>query len=226
MKPPKSRALNTMAVDDKAEWLGSLGVSNFHNAYYEYRDVGRCVGDGGKLLVVGPGQGLDVAVFRSRGFEVTTYDIDEEFHPDHLGSVHDMSCFGDASFDVVIASHVLEHMAFSLLDAALREIARVGRHALVYLPYAGRHVDLSFTALQGWREHHVRLNVPPFWRRPSEDAPRFAGGNHFWEVGMWGCSRRTIRTHLERHFSVLDEYQNPHWLVSMNYVLRSRSAAR
>jgi len=207
---------------DKQHWLGQLHASNFHNAFCQYRDIAKCIGATGRILIVGPGQGLDLTVFKSRGYSVTTYDIDAEFRPDHLGSVHDMSRFSDGQFDAVIASHVLEHMSYALFDAALSELARVARCALVYLPYAGRHIDLSFT---GAREHHLRLNVPPFWRVPSLQTPRFSGGQHFWEIGVWGCSRRKIERDISKHFEIVSAYQNPFWLVSMNYVLESRAAA-
>ncbi len=206
---------------NKQEWLAQLHISNFHNAFYQYRDVKRCVGTGGKVLIVGPGQGLELAVLRSRRYEVTTYDIDPEFGPDHVGSVDKMNCFADKQFDIVIASHVLEHMSFSFFDAGLSELARVARYALVYLPYAGRHFDLSFTRFQGAKEHHLRLNVPPFWRKPSEERALFSGGQHFWEIGVWGCSQSRIERAMRRHFFVEGAYQNPHWLVSMNFVLRA-----
>lgn len=221
MSDPKVPAPAAMPVDKKA-WLAELHISNFHNAYYQYRDARACIGDQGRILIVGPGQGLGAAVFRSRGYEVTTYDIDPEIGPDHVGSVHDMKVFTDGQFDLVIASHVLEHMSFALLDDGLRELSRVARFALVYLPYAGRHLDLS---LHNTREHHLRLNLPPFWRRPSLERPLFAGGQHFWEIGVWGITRGTIQEAMEEHFAVIDSYQNPHWLVSMNFVLRSRRRA-
>src|SRR5258708_32879657 len=129
---------------DKAVWLSQLHLSNFNNAFCEYRDV-QAYTRAHKILIVGPGQGLEVTVFRSRGYDVTTYDIDREFTPDHLGSVHDMSCFTNKQFDVVIASHVLEHMSFSYFDTALKELGRVAHHALIYLPFAGRHIDFGLT---------------------------------------------------------------------------------
>src|SRR5262249_55465803 len=133
--------------------------------------------------------------------------------------VHEMKVFSDGQFDLVIASHVLEHMSFALLDAGLRELSRVARFALVYLPFAGRHIDLS-VALP--RELHLRLNLPPFWHVPSPELPRLAACQHFWAIGVWGVTKGTIRQAMGKHFAVLDSYQNPHWLVSMNFVLRSR----
>src|SRR6266513_2364662 len=90
----------TVMPVDPADWLQQLHLSNFVNAYYQYRDLQSC-GASKKLLLVGSGQGLDSVVLRWRGYEVTRLDIDEAFRPDVVGSVHDMSMFADGSFDAV-----------------------------------------------------------------------------------------------------------------------------
>ncbi|MES4787373.1 MAG: hypothetical protein C4294_17970, partial [Nitrospiraceae bacterium] len=91
---------------DRVEWARQLHLSNFINTYYQYRDLKRCE-NCHKVLIVGPGQGLDTLVLKWRGYDVTTLDIDETFNPDYLGSVHDMHMFADAQFDAAIVSHVL-----------------------------------------------------------------------------------------------------------------------
>src|SRR5207237_3857301 len=128
----------TVMPVDREAWRKEIHLSNFVNAGYQYRDLQSCGADVRKVLIIGPGQGLDTHVLRWLGYDVTTFDIDETFSPDHIGSVHQMTLFSDRQFDAVIASHVLEHLAVPYLDAALAELARVGRFALVYLPVAGR----------------------------------------------------------------------------------------
>lgn len=206
---------------DRASWVQQLNLPNFVNCFYAYRDLQLCA-DVRSVLIVGPGQGLDREVLRWRGYDLTTFDIDEMFKPDVVGSVHDMRAFPDQRFDAVIASHVVEHLAVPYLDTALQEIARVGRYALVYLPVAGRHLQLRFAP--GFKNLDLSLifDVFNYFHRPDGITPRYHQGQHFWEVGMRGFTIRDVRQRLARHFDILKVYRNRDWLLSQNFVLRSK----
>lgn len=213
-------APTVMPVDRKA-WRAELHRSNFVNAWCQYADVQRC-GDVSKILIVGPGQGFDTMVLRWRGYDVTTFDIDETFEPDVIGSVHDMPMFADAQFDVVIASHVIEHIAVPYLDEALAELARVARHAIIYLPVHGRHLQLR--VLPGFKDLDLSLNMDLFnyLHKPDGKTARYSAGQHFWELGMRGFRMRDVLRRFEQRFEVIREYRNPDWPISHNFVLRSR----
>jgi protein O-GlcNAc transferase len=63
---------------------------------------------------------------RKPGWQVLNVKPGE--HVDHVGDLRDLSRFRDASFDMVYASHVLEHLGHRRdLPDALREIARILR---------------------------------------------------------------------------------------------------
>jgi hypothetical protein len=208
---------------DRAAWKRELHRSNFVNAFYQYRDLQACPGVQ-TVLIVGPGQGLDTHVLKWRGYRVTTFDIDQTFEPDHVGSVHDLSRFGVGEFDAVIASHVLEHLAVAYLDTALQEIARVGRYALIYLPVAGRHAQLRIAP--GFRDLDWSFvaDLFNFLERPDGVTARYCQGQHFWEVGRRGFSVNDVRRRFARYFHVVNAYRNPDWTPSYNFVLRSRTA--
>ena len=208
-----------MPIDRKA-WFGELHLSNFVNCYYQFRDL-QSLPDCRRILIVGPGQGLVPEVLKWRGYEVTTFDIDESFNPDILGSVHDLSAFRDGEFDAVIASHVLEHLAVTYLDSALRELARVARYAILYLPVHGRHIHLRFIGIKNIDWSLIFDLINPF-EKPDGVTPRYMAKQHFWEVGMRGFRKTEMIQRFSSNFYVRSVYRNRDWLPSMNFILQSK----
>jgi hypothetical protein len=209
---------------DREQWFRHLDLSNFVNAYYQFRDLARferCR----RVLIVGPGQGLQTEVLKWRGYDVTTLDIDGTFKPDVIGSVHDMQMFSDRQFDAAIASHVLEHLAVPYLDRSLGELSRVAANALIYLPVAGRHLQARLQP--GFKGIDVCLLVDAFnyLHRPNGLEAKYCGGQHFWEVGMRGFRVRDLKRRMSAYFEVLDVYRNRDWNPSLNFVLRSRGTS-
>jgi SAM-dependent methyltransferase len=223
MPPTDAPPLPTTMPVDRAEWSSQLHLSNFVNSYYQYRDVQSLPGIR-KILVVGPGQGLDTLILRWRGYEVTTLDIDETFRPDHVGSVHEMPFFGDAQFDVVIASHVIEHFAVAYLDQALRELARVAGFALIYVPVHGLCLQARFFTNFRGLSLSPTVDLFNFFERPDGVTPRYMEGQHFWELGMRGFRVRDLRRRFSKSFEVLRDYRNRDWTPSYNFVLQSRQS--
>lgn len=225
MKMEKSKNTDIPAPSimpiDRNEWAGQLHLSNFVNTYCQYRDLQLC-GDVKKVLIIGPGQGLDTQVLKWRKYEVTTLDIDETFNPDVIGSVHDLTMFDDGSFDVVIASHVLEHLAVPYLDCCLLELARVGGYCLVYLPVAGRHFQLRLKMDLKGIDLSFILDLYKYFHRPDGITPRYCSGQHYWEVGMRGFWVTDLVRRFEKHFEVVTHYRNRDWNPSYNFVLRSK----
>lgn len=209
-----------MPIDRKV-WAGELNLSNFINTYHQLRDLRLCV-DVRKVLIIGPGQGLDTCVLKWQGYEVVTLDIDDTFKPDVMGSVHDMSMFGDGQFDAVIASHVLEHLAEPYLDTALKEIARVGYNALIYLPVHGRHMQMRF--IPGFKGIDLSLvfDIFNYFKKPDGVTPRYMADQHFWEVGMRGYTVKALEKRMSRFFEIISVYRNRDWLPSQNFVLRAK----
>lgn len=206
---------------DAASWKEQLELSNFINTYYQYRDLRSCCSRG-RVLIVGPGQGLEVAILRWRGYEVVTADVEPTFAPDVIGSVHDLSMFAAASFDAVIASHVLEHLPPDLLDGAIAELARVARFALVYLPIRGRKVRMRLQPGFAGIDWNFGVDLYNYFDRPVRDVRKYMSGQHYWEIGARGYRVRDVRQRLERHFTVRRSYRNPDWPISWNFVLESR----
>lgn len=199
-------------------YAGNVKLHNYINAFYQVRDI--LSYSPKKVLVVGIGTGIEIHVLRQKyGLNVTTLDIDEEFKPDHVGSIEQMTMFETGSFDVVVASHVLEHLPFPALAPAVREVARVGRNAIVYLPLIGRHFRISFLEGLWGKSGTVVARLPSLrwmWRHPPQDRPVLCGHEHFWEVGCSGSRASDLRRVFAESFRGIDSYQNPDWPYSYN----------
>lgn len=190
-----------------------LGLTNFINAHAQIRDCMRFAPH--KVLIIGGGAGLEAAILRSWNIEVTVMDIDPALNPDVLGSVDNLSMFADKQFDVAIVSHVLEHLPYEYFDRCLSEIARVSKHALIYLPFACLVPELRFS-IEPIFVKRIRLRIPLFWKNHKFN------GEHYWEIGVKGHSLSKTRQAIAQHFDIVADYHNWDWKYSYNFVVKSR----
>lgn len=201
------------------EYAQKYSITHFVNSYYQIRDCLRYSPE--HVLVVGVGVGLEPILLREKfGIKVSTLDIDPGFKTDYVGSIHTMPMFLDRQFDVCIASHVLEHLPFRYFEESLQEIARVAKHAVIFLPYGGRHLEWKFSYAQRVREYKVTLNIPPL-KKISGEALDLQNGEHYWECGYRKFGIKRITTIMARHFVVDTFYHNPDWKYSINFNLTS-----
>lgn len=165
--------------------------------YHQVREVLRLAPK--NILEIGSGDG----VFKNYIKENTdiTYsnvDVAEDLHPDVIGSVTKLP-FGDASFDVVCAFEVLEHIPFVDFEKALREMSRVSRFGVVIsLPHFGPPIKFLFK-VPFLREMSFAFKIP------FAKANIF-NGQHYWEIGKRGYSPTVIRGILEKHFKIEKEF--------------------
>ena len=206
---------------NREEWSKQLNLSNFVNTYYQYRDL-QSLENCRRILIVGPGQGLDTNVLKWRGYEVVTFDIDDTFKPDYLGSVHDLNMFSTGDFDAVIASHVLEHLAEPYLQCSFQQLARVARYALIYLPVHGRHFHLRFVpGIKSFDWSFILDLANPFTSTDGLTA-RYMANQHFWEIGIKGYRISDIKNRMSEFFEVMSIYRNRDWIPSQNFILKSK----
>lgn len=130
-----------------------------------------------QVLEVGVGTGIVAAVLRSRGVTVTTLDIDASLAPDVVASVTAIP-LPDNAVDVALAGQVLEHLPWSDVPAALKELARVAKRGVVISLPDRRHTLAHFTLrLPFFGSHEL------FWKVSSRQQHVF-DGQHHWELGV------------------------------------------
>jgi SAM-dependent methyltransferase len=168
-------------------------------------------------LEIGTGSGAVKRTLTGLGIEVTSVDIDDDLKPDLVGDVRALPCETD-SFDVALASQVLEHIPWTEVPEALSELSRVSRsHVVVSLPQAGVNLGLALGvhALNFFNDRGVSLHIGTPWRHRFD-------GQHYWEVGARGSGRRAVRALFARHFAVEREYTVAEMPYHRFYVLANR----
>jgi ubiquinone/menaquinone biosynthesis C-methylase UbiE len=170
------------------------------------------------VLEVGVGTGLYKSALQALHCPVTSIDINPDLAPDHVGSVTALP-FDDASFSVVVAFQVLEHLPYGDFRRSIAEMRRVAaEHVVISLPDARKVWRATVDFGKGERRW---LMVKPRWR------PRVhrVTGDHQWEINKQGYPVERIVADLQacglevlRNFEVP---QNPYHRV---FVCRKTAA--
>jgi len=153
------------------------------------------------VLEIGPGPGVFKQTATLFGLKVETLDLDPDLKPDHVGTATDQP-FADASYDVVCAFQMLEHLPYQTALRAFAEMVRVcRRHVVISLPDA-RPV---------WQ---YRFHVPKFGTRtlllprPIMRQPiHVFDGEHYWEINKQGYDLARVVSDLCRLCSLVKTYR-------------------
>lgn len=167
--------------------------------WYQTKEIS-CKQDIKTVLDVGPGTTFmhDILKIHRPDIVYKTLDIAQDINPDFIGEVTSIP-LPENSYDAVTAFQVLEHIEFSDFEPALLEMKRVSnKYVLISLPHFGTSLELQF-------------RIPPFapvqlfFKFPRPKAHIF-GGQHYWEIGKKGFSSKRIRSIMQKHFTIIDEY--------------------
>jgi 2-polyprenyl-3-methyl-5-hydroxy-6-metoxy-1,4-benzoquinol methylase len=160
-----------------------------------------------RVLEVGPGPGLFKMAAATFGITVETLDLDPDLRPDHIGSATAMP-FDDASYDVVCAFQMLEHLPYEASLQAFTEMVRVSRgQVVISLP----------DARPLW---HYKIHVPKIGThnflvpRPQLNKPEHKfDGEHYWEINKRGYPLSRVIDDLSKYIRLVKTYrvhENPY----------------
>jgi SAM-dependent methyltransferase len=170
-------------AQEAQRWSKSPAARMQYDIYV--RHLRQRVNPGDRLLDCGSGPGTFARIAMELGARVTCLDLSpvqlaacRELAPgadDYVvGTITDLSCFADASFDICLALGGPLSYCFDQVGPAIRELSRVTR--------PGGVLGVSVMSLYGSLHHHLRgvLAVPLEMNRrivASGDLPREVSGN-------------------------------------------------
>lgn len=169
----KSQFLDGIEYQYSSDWIQHLESEEHWRFYWHQINlVLNELEEGDTILEIGPGSGFLSNYLRSKGFSVTTMDIDEQKYPDIVANVVEYP-FPDR-YDHIMAFEVFEHIPFIKFIDVLTKLGKTARKNLfLSLP---RNYKIWF---------HADL-VIPYFRSISFTIKtkryKIITQNHFWEL--------------------------------------------
>jgi len=166
-----------------SDWIYKLETEEHWRLYWRQQKImeGR-IHPGDSILEIGVGTGFTANYLRSKGFLVTTVDIDEEKKPDIVANI--VTFDPKQIFDHILAFEVFEHIPFEKFVQVLEKLARKCRKYLfISVPQYRRvvvSVECSLPKLGRWA---FALTVPK---------SKLVESHHFWELGYQGINERKL----------------------------------
>jgi SAM-dependent methyltransferase len=166
-----------------SNWIHQLESEDHWRSYWRQADLLNSVlQKGDTILEIGPGTGFISNYLKSRGYQVTTLDIDEAKSPDIVTNIVKYE-FPDP-YDYILAFEVFEHIPFQKFVDILPRLRNATRKGLVLsVPRNYRiwfHADLIIPFFKS-----VSFGLKIKRRRIIEE-------RHFWELDYKDFSEKNL----------------------------------
>ena len=169
-----------------------------------------------RILIIGVGDNLLKIILENKfKFTIKTIDIDPELEPDYVGSVDNLQKVFSDKFDIVVCTHVLEHLPYKYFNKSLEQIKSISDYSLIYLPIAKFGLSFGIGVYPLFFKKMYFLSTW-FFKRHNFD------GQHYWEIGVRGNSLNKTRREIKKYFNIEKEYNPENWLYSYNFILKSK----
>ncbi len=198
-----------------------VSVDRWNSYYYQLTEA---MASGNKrILLIGVGDGIVSDLLTKFGCNVTTFDFDKELNPDIVGSVTDIDKILKNKYDVILCCQVLEHIPFDIFAETIKRICDCvndGGRFILSLPdhYLRWNLRINIPKIP---EANIQMLSPRLFQR-NWDIDRDGNGEHYWEIGAKGSSKKLVKNILKKYFKIEKEYLPDGNMYHIFFVLRKK----
>ena len=167
--------VNGIKYQYSSDWLKEL-ESEFHWRLYWYQQkmIQSYLNFQDNILEIGVGTSFTANYLKSKGFAVTTFDIDKEKKPDIVGNIVEQDWKG-LKFSHILAFEVFEHIPFEEFKKSLKKLHSVcEKKIFISLPIN----KITLFEIE-YKLPKIRRNT----LRIALSKNKITTPAHFWEVG-------------------------------------------
>jgi len=180
-----------------SDWINKL-ESRQHWIFYwcQQKLMEHLIKPGDCILEIGVGSGFTANYLRSKGYNITTIDIDPGKHPDIVANI--VSYEFKHSVDHVLAFEIMEHIPYDIfLFLLLRLRPVIKKYLFLSVPKNERIIfDMSFK-IPKLSRRHFSMKIP---------GKKMATAHH-WEIGVGGINPKKIEQEFEKAgFGIVERY--------------------
>lgn len=165
------------------------------------------------LLIVGVGDKIIYNILRS-DMIVKSLDIADDLAPDFRGSLSELSSITEEKFDCILCCQVLEHLPFDSFEICLRELYEASnKYCVISLPQYRWAIGANIVFNRTFGFQFVI---------PRKSVPHSFNGEHYWNLGAKGTSRKKMEKIIEKYFVIENKYNVKEITFHRFYVLRKK----
>ncbi|MDR3134126.1 MAG: class I SAM-dependent methyltransferase [Prevotellaceae bacterium] len=207
---------------------GAVQVEASHYRFQSYTDLPRWTSYWHQItetlalapktaLIIGVGDNIVGNILAAQGVQVYTFDFDQNLHPDFEGDVANIDAIlGGNRFDVILCCQVLEHLPHDKFENILQQLAQHAGNIIISLPYSAMKYKFEIK-LPVIKTIKADVYVHKFFKKHTFD------GEHYWETGTRGHTKRSVLNSMKKFFSVEKCYVAPYNPYHLFFILRKKT---
>jgi 2-polyprenyl-3-methyl-5-hydroxy-6-metoxy-1,4-benzoquinol methylase len=170
----KVKKYNGIEYTYSSDWIHYLETEEHWRLYWQQQKLmENYLKPSDRILEIGVGTSFTANYLKSKNYEVTTFDIDDEKKPDIIGNIVEYD-WKSEKFSHILAFEVFEHIPYEEFQKALSKLHLVADYMFLSLPLNKRTIFELDIKLPKLKKRHFSLLI---------NKNKITTKNHFWEVG-------------------------------------------